>query len=268
MATQLPGKPEGRGFFQAMADFFSFGDEPPNGESTPEAPAERAAAPATGNKGAWTVQNVETAQLPPPLPAKPRPERPSDKHLEGAMLTLGQTVKLGQVSRVPTRAPGNPGTCVEKKQGTILFCIEVVDWPVEMRPYLHVNTIMYQGTKAIIRYDDGTATYLHALFPTQSFEAIVGYYERRFGSPTTSLKRSIAPLAAPRRDNPTVMWQSTNPVTNHLTTLEVRKFDDSRGSFPDTRRGAILLYHEWSTSIFPQLSTLELLLLRSDEKTR
>jgi hypothetical protein len=41
--------------------------------------------------------------------------------------------------------------------------------------------------------------------------------------------------------------------------LEVRKFDDTRGGFPDLRRGAILLRREGAQPIFPRLSALELL---------
>mgnify|MGYP007026212629 CR=1 FL=1 len=47
--------------------------------------------------------------------------------------------------------------------------------------------------------------------------------------------------------------------------MEIRKYDDSRGGFPDTKRGAIMLYHTWSEPIFPQLSATELMLLDPGE---
>ncbi len=78
----------------------------------------------------------------------------------------------------------------------------------------------------------------------------------------------MAPLAQPRKPNPTVVWQSIAPVTNLVTTLEVRMYDDNRGGFPDTKRGAVYLYHEWSQSVFPQVSAVELMLLRAKEQTR
>jgi len=46
--------------------------------------------------------------------------------------------------------------------------------------------------------------------------------------------------------------------------LEIRKFDDARGGFPDTNRGAILLYRSHAKAIFPQLSQLELMVLKAD----
>ena len=69
-------------------------------------------------------------------------------------------------------------------------------------------------------------------------------------------------MGEPRRGNPVAMWQSVDPKTNLVTTLEVRKFDDARGGFPDTDKGVVMLYHAWSSPIFPQLSTLELMVLK------
>jgi hypothetical protein len=127
---------------------------------------------------------------------------------------------------------------------------------------------MYEGTQTIVRYDEGSATYFHTLFPSGSYESIVKFFTRRYGPPTKVLNRSIAPLASPRMANPTVIWQSRAPVTNLLTTLEIRYFDDARGGFPDTKRGAVYLYHEWSQPVFPQLSSVELMLLRAEKKVR
>ena len=58
------------------------------------------------------------------------------------------------------------------------------------------------------------------------------------------------------------------PKTNLLTTLEVRMYDDNRGDFPDTKRGAVYLYNEKSQSVFPHVSMVELMLLRAEETQR
>jgi hypothetical protein len=50
--------------------------------------------------------------------------------------------------------------------------------------------------------------------------------------------------------------------------MEIRQFDDSRVGFPDIRRGAIMLYHAWSEPIFPQLSALELMVLKPNEDSQ
>ena len=130
------------------------------------------------------------------------------------------------------------------------------------------DSVMYEGVRTIVRYDEGAAAYYHTLFRSESYTAIVNFFTRRYGPPTKKLKRSIAPLAKQRRLNPTVIWQSIAPVTNLLTTLEVRKYDDNRGGFPDTSRGAVYLYHEWSQPVFPYLSSVELMLLRAEKKQR
>jgi hypothetical protein len=126
---------------------------------------------------------------------------------------------------------------------------------------------MYQGPMAAIRYDDGVATNHHVIFNSKSFGDIVEYYKSRFSAPTSVISHGIAPMGQPRRDNPVATWQSVDSRTNLLTTLEVRKFDDARGGFPDTYKGVIMLYHAWSSPIFPQLSTLKLMVLKLQTTT-
>jgi hypothetical protein len=71
-------------------------------------------------------------------------------------------------------------------------------------------------------------------------------------------------LAEPRRDNPTVTWRSRDSNTNAISVLEIRRYDDSRGGFPDTKRGAVMLYLANSPAIFPQVSSHELMRLKRD----
>lgn len=152
-------------------------------------------------------------------------------------------------------------TCIDKKRGAVVFCLEPVQWPRSLDPYFRVDTILYQGARAIVRYDEGVASTYHILFDSRAFDRLVSHFTGRYGPPTDKLDRSIAPLAAPRQANPIAMWRSVDPTTTLVSTMEIRKFDDSRGGFPDTKRGAIMLYHTWSEPIFPLLSTLELMLL-------
>ncbi|MEE8394108.1 MAG: ankyrin repeat domain-containing protein [Rhodospirillales bacterium] len=278
--AQRPGAPDdGLGFFGRILNFF-WSDEPEAPQQTAPRTAQAvqpaAASPeGTADESAWRVRSVETAGLPATAAPKPKqPRKPPAGALDGVTLTLGMSVRLGQPRNPPKMPPlikasrplGSPiakPECVEKKRGALIFCIEEVDWPERMKPYFEVNSIMYQGAKTVARYDNGLATFFHAIFPSQSFEAITAYYRLVLGEPTDKWKRSIAPLAEPRRENPTHIWKSVNPVTKQLTTLEIRKFDDARGGFPDTMNGVILLYHEWSSAIFPRLSTIEMMVINS-----
>ena len=157
--------------------------------------------------------------------------------------------------------------CANKGGGNTLFCIDTVFWPLDIEEHFRVDTIMYQGTRAIARYDDGRATNFHAMFASSSFDTVVNYYSNRYGPPTKSLARAIAPFARPRQENPTMLWQSREPGTDLIVNLEIRMFDDARGGFPDTERGAIMLYKSHAEPIFPKLSQLELMVLELELKT-
>ena len=205
---------------------------------------------------------------PPRPPTKKNQAEIPKLRLDGVILTLGRTTSLGKAPPPQAPAPWFYKSCINKKLGSIIFCIEPLDWPEEIKARFITDSVMYEGTQTIVRYDEGSATYFHTLFPSGSYESIVKFFTRRYGPPTKVLNRSIAPLASPRMANPTVIWQRRAPVTNLLTTLEIRYFDDARGGFPDTKRGAVYLYHEWSQPVFPQLSSVELMLLRAEKKVR
>ncbi len=214
----------------------------------------------------WPITEVAKSESPPPVTG-PRPGVLSQTLLSDVSFSLGESVTLE--SALP---PGENGSdpqneCVKKNRGTTLFCIEPVDWPDELRATFTVPTILYTGNMAIVRYDQGEPSRLHALFPSEAYQTVTDYYEGRYGEPTEIWKRSIAPLAEPRRDNPTVAWRSRDPDTNAITVLEVRQFDDSRGGFPDTKRGAVMLYVENSPAIFPQVSSHELMRLKREQPT-
>ncbi len=210
----------------------------------------------------WPVTEVESGDAVPGVPPPPRSGVLTRTSLTDVVLSLGESVTLENT--LPPQQDGiDPlNECIKKNRGTTLFCVEPVDWPSDLQSMFSVPTILYTGPMAITRYDQGSPSRFHALFDTNEFEDIVAYYQARYGEPTEIWKRSIAPLAQPRQDNPTVSWRSRDTRTNIITVLEVRKFDDSRGGFPDTQRGAVMLYHLNAPSIFPQVSSHELMRLR------
>ncbi len=208
----------------------------------------------------WPITELTKADSP-PVPER-NPNALTRTSLSGVVLTLGESVNLDN-----TFPPGNQGKdsrnqCVKKNRGTTLFCMEPVDWPDDLKSTFQVATILYTGPMAIARFDQGSATRLHSLFNSEDFEKVSAYYQKRFGEPTEILKRSIAPLAQPRQDNPTISWRDRDPETNAISILEIRKFDDTRGGFPDTKRGAVMLYFVNSPVIFPQVSAHELMQLK------
>ncbi|NQU56908.1 MAG: ankyrin repeat domain-containing protein [Rhodospirillales bacterium] len=263
--TTMPGKPKDQeSFFTKVMSIFSSDDDDKKTDKELSVASETP----TPESRDWTVKNIQQAQIVPRKPVKKVVRILPENRLEGVILSLGSTTALGKTPPPQAPAPWYYKSCINKKLGSTVFCIEPLDWPTDIHPYFLTDSILYEGTQSIVRYDEGAATYFHVLFPSQSYDSIIEFFSRRYGPPTQKLKRSIAPLAEPRRINPTVIWQSIAPVTNLLTTLEIRQFDDNRGGFPDTRRGAVYLYHEWSQPVFPQLSSIELMLLRAEAKQR
>jgi hypothetical protein len=175
---------------------------------------------------------------------------------------MGQSVVLGKSPPTVLNPSAAGKSCINKHQSAVTFCIEQIDWPEELKSAIWVDTVMYQGLNAIVRYDNGVATRYHALFPSGSFREIIEFYIARLGPPHTTWNRSITPLASPKQSNPTVSWKALNPYTQVVSILEIRQFDDTRGGFPDEKRGAIMLHNAQSGPIFPQVSAFELMRLR------
>jgi len=220
-----------------------------------------------GTKG-WDVTKVEGADIPGEVVLLSEIE-PTGEILDGVELALGSDTVIGQevgetrIKLLDQESIHKP--CIAKNGTETIFCIDTVSWPFELEESFLVDTIMYQGTRAVARYDAGRATNFHSLFRTEAFENVIGYYTNRYGQPSEVIERAIAPLAAPRQENPTYLWQSREPGTDTVTTLEIRKFDDAQPGFPDTKRGVLMLYRSHAKPIFPQLSQLELMVLKADE---
>jgi len=281
LKTTLPGKPrDDRGFFDTILQALSFSEDEAVPKQVannrivmdmpPPLPSQKKPDQIIDDGGGWAVKKIETAAPAPYIESAARPvpdviDTPPASPLTNFNLSLLNDLRLGLPSPKTTSEEFKK-SCIQKKSGSLLFCIVDLQWPVDVANLFAASTVLYEGTKAIVRYDEGAATYYHTLFPSQSFAGIVKYYTARYGPPSKTVDRSIAPLASPRLPNPTVIWRSTAPVTKLLTTLEIRTFDDTRGGFPDTRRGVASLYHEWSRPVFPHVSTVELMMLSANRQ--
>ena len=218
-------------------------------------------------KGAnWRKKKLQQTQVMPKRPSKKSEQKLHENWLKGVILKIGKMTALNKAPLPQTSKSKFYQSCINKKLGSLIFCIVNLNWPESIRTFFLTDSILSKDTHTIVRYDRGAATYFHTFFPSKSYTSIISYFTQRFGAPTKKLERSIAPLAEKRRINPTATWQSITPETNLLTTLEVRMYDDNRGAFPDTKRGAVYLYNEKSLSVFPHVSLVELMLLRAEDK--
>ena len=177
--------------------------------------------------------------------------------LTDAELSLGESVATGQ-QQLP-RGIAEPEACINKQRGKVQFCIVAVDWPAAIEEAFSVNTLLYQGTRAIARYDAGRTTHLHTLFDAQYYEQVRAHLMRRFGPPTDRWARTIAPFNKPRQPNPTLVWRSRDTRTDKVTILELRRFDDTRSVFPDTEHGALRLYTAGAPKVFPIVTALDIM---------
>ncbi len=240
-----------------------------------QGPAELPAEPAPEQPPAQQAMALPTAPGPgqwnSPLSwAEQRPEDQrqlpdaTGKPLNEVTLAVAGDMALGKRLRVEEKISGlaHGKACVSKLRGVIVFCVEPVAWSEDVASYFDVNTILYQGKHIIVRYDDGRATNMQVVFPTEGYDAVVDHFISLFGPPTDVWRRRIAPLASKRQENPTVVWRSSLVVAGRVALLEVRLFDDTRGGFPDTKHGAVLLHYSDSKPIFPRLSTLDLMIMR------
>ena len=179
------------------------------------------------------------------------------KPLINVLLKLGGSATTGQ-SKLP-RGIAEPDPCVQKRRGKISFCIVPIDWPKAIENTFAIHNSLYQGSRAIARYDKGLATHFHVLYKSVDNDKILNLMKKRYGPPTDIWKRIIAPFGKPRQSNPTFVWRSHNTEKNEITILEVRKFDDSRTVFPDTQHGAIRLYIAGGPPVFPIITAHDIM---------
>lgn len=220
----------------------------------PAAPADEA------GKKEWAVKSVETAQARPQIAPAPQPEPVAVA--AASSFILGRSLILGKPPPPRESEPLKDRSCIDKLNGAITFCIESANWPKSVEENFRVNTVLYTGLMAIVRYDGGVATRLQTMFPSDRFDKIVSYFTALYGSPQEYWTRSIAPLASARQDNPTRAWRARHPATSQVMVLEIRQYDDTRGGFPDTKRGVVMVYIADAKPIFPQVSSLELMRLK------
>ncbi len=220
-----------------------------------------------GSQG-WDVKDVDGGEIPDEVFVLSSLE-PTGEVLDNVELSLGIDTVIGKEIGKDRLKLMDQDTihrpCLNKGGDQTLFCTDKINWPFELEEHFLVDTIMYQGTRAISRYEAGRANNFHTLFRSNAFEQVIGYYTERYGQPTTKMERAIAPLAAPRQENPTFVWQSREAGTDTVVSLEIRKFNDAQGGgFPDTKRGVIMLYRAHAKPIFPLLSQLELMVLKNE----
>ena len=191
------------------------------------------------------------------ITTKRMPVRNLRQPLADSPLTLGNSVATEQ--KPLPRGVAEPDPCIKRSGGALQFCVVPVDWHPRVDPAFSLTTYLYQGSRAIARYDRGKATHYHTLFSSLAYDDVVKFFTAKYGPPTDEWKRSIAPFDQPRQPNPTLVWRSKDSRTNKVTILEVRRYDDTRNVFPDMEHGAVRLYAAGAQRVFPVVTGMDLM---------
>jgi len=197
-----------------------------------------------------TTPAVETAMAPALKPVAPL-RRAAVEPLLGTAHRLGMP-----------RPQASSAVCIDKSALPATFCIEPLDWPTAIAAAFEVQTALYRGRQAIVRYDDGAATQFHASFPTAEFRKIVDYFIAMLGPPGDTPVRSAVVIGDRNRKNRTALWRGPQAAGGDAV-LEVREIDDLRWSSPpDLDHGVVRLSRAGSDLIFQHVSWSDFLLAR------
>lgn len=217
-----------------------------------------------GTTPAKDDEGIEIAQATPPVrkPQKkiellPATGLPIDRKIK---LMITRVLLLDNVVKMKDDGKKFKEACIGEPDDKTVFCAVPAFWPKEIRRYTDVTSIMYQGFKAITRYDDGKATRYHAFFDPKYYKEIIAYYQDQFGAPTEAKEKEIHPFAKPPLASLTAKWVIDNPETGEKMALEIIQHDNTRSAFPDMTRGAIMLYKLPKPALFPKVSPLDFLL--------
>ncbi|MGY9014607.1 MAG: hypothetical protein ACKVG9_04845, partial [Rhodospirillales bacterium] len=157
--------------------------------------------------------------------------------------------------------------CVEKTRHNILFCLERVPWPSGISKTLRSPLSLMGDNMAMIRYDGGKASQIHLNFPTDAFDKLVEYFEKKYRPPTEYPKILMRRIGVPAKENSTVRWRVVNPETRRDVILEIRKTDDLRSILPSEGTGVARLYSYGDEMIFRYVSTADIMLMRMKYST-
>lgn len=236
-------------------------DEPKQPEKTmadtktKEEPAEKPASAKTSKPATKKVVKKKrttrrVAKRPPDSPARnegatrPVPAKfGTFKVKNPAGFKLGAKAYLGQ-----TRDPASMArdkNCIRKSRGRVYLCVENADWPTDgLDTTFTTNSLLYEGRKVVVRYNQGTAEQVFALFNAQKFDQVMRHYRRSLGTlPYGVADHHFKDFRGKDRIGYIAQWRGVPAGQNQDVVLIVRQFDDTRKGYPDTAVGIVQMYY-------------------------
>ena len=230
--------------------------------TAPPAPATRP--PPQPARKPRTIAAASPAPVPPapsaaPETTAPTTTRPVNVGPRRGSFVLGLDRRLGH--RFGDIADTRRHQCAGRAGASTLFCLVPVQWPPDLSEAFTVSSIAYHGQQAVVRYDQERATSFYVLFGSGANQAVREWVKEHFGAADESRIDPIRLPGKPHVFDAVDIWRR-DPGNGPVQVLAVHGVDSVRKAFPDTRHGVILLYEEGSQPIFPQLSTIDLMMMR------
>jgi len=253
LIAETPQEDEDIGLFGRLTRLFSDDQVESESQSSERRIVVEAQDPPSENN---TMDAVQVAAVQPEAQLPP----PRDATFKTDAWGLGDNVHLTQLE--PTQ-DGKNIPCFDKSFLARTHCVVDVNWPANLKKAFNGGGVLYNGTKAIVAYDQGRATRLYTLFESNSYEAVVAHFQKKLGPPHFRSIRKIRVLQGPRLANDFVVWHMGKSSSNDgPVTVEIRRYDDVRQTFPDTNSGLVRVYFDHTIPLFKRVSPLDFLSLR------
>jgi len=182
---------------------------------------------------------------------------------DGPLLDLDLVMGRDSIIGAPYDAAAfKAESCVERALHGSVFCLKELNWPAEIASSFATDTAFVLPGEGVVRYENGVASRIYAVFKASDFADVVKFMQHRFGPPQEREIGWMHMLEAPKLPNTTFRWQAFNADRTDAIVLEVRNFDDLRRSFADMDHGMVRLYRNGSRPIFKHISTMDLMLMQ------
>ncbi len=188
-----------------------------------------------------------------PVPASDEVVLTEDKLVLGIEGNLGRALPFAD----------DPGRhCVRRLSGRTWVCLESLGWPSVIADAFMAKGVPEGRTKAVIRYDEGSATQYRVSFPAESFDRIMFHFLYLLGEPTERPTVMVPIFAEPKRPNRVVRWVAEATPGAPPAILEMREIDDVRWmESPDTNNGVVRLYRQGMKPVFSLVMSADLRLI-------
>jgi hypothetical protein len=137
------------------------------------------------------------------------------------------------------------------------ICLVQVRWPATLAPAFNVQSMLYNGLRAYVLYDQGRAVSLYALFRSRAYQLVDAHYSQAFGQPAK--RQSYAMTVGYRRqdENRVVTWNVSGQPGEADAVIEIRRFDDARDLYADGFNGVVQVTEKGAPGVFSVLTMLD-----------